>query len=495
MHGIMAFLMLFLLRAYLCVYWPLLQDEAYYWAWSWRLDWSYYDHPPMVAVMIWVGTHLFGHSLLGVRFFFIALAALACVLLLRLLYLRALYLKASYEQALEYLNQSAWIMGTVPLFFLGANVATPDLVQFFTLSATLYALCFAIFFKPEKKRYWLYGGFFLGLSLLSKYTSILIALSVFIYLLCSSVYRFYLRSCWPYLGCILACVVFFPVLFWNIKHDFASFKFQFGHAFFAMPHFVLQYTLELLSAQILLMNPIFLSLGVAHVWQSLKCHNKQELDRFLAYLFVLPLLLFIYVSFSKRIEANWLLPCYVSFLVLAPFFANPSQSVVRWFKIGVGLSLFVDVLVLLIVLFFLEWVPVNHEIVTAHLQQEMAQDVLRTWQSLEPKPYLAANRYQDASVLDFYCVNNVECNKFKTNRDAFVFSLNIQSRANQYDYWPNWQSQINKYPHLLLVAPVHSPAIAYMQSYFKKSRLIFVLNKKTKAGVSLERALWLFENE
>ena len=24
-------------------------DEAYYWLWSRYLDWSYFDHPPMVA--------------------------------------------------------------------------------------------------------------------------------------------------------------------------------------------------------------------------------------------------------------------------------------------------------------------------------------------------------------------------------------------------------------------------------------------------------------
>lgn len=36
-------------------------DEAYYWHLSQQLDWSYFDHPPMVALLIRVGESL-GHG-------------------------------------------------------------------------------------------------------------------------------------------------------------------------------------------------------------------------------------------------------------------------------------------------------------------------------------------------------------------------------------------------------------------------------------------------
>jgi 4-amino-4-deoxy-L-arabinose transferase-like glycosyltransferase len=42
-------------------------DEAYYWLWSRRLAMSYYDHPPMVAYLIRLGTSLFGETIIGVR--------------------------------------------------------------------------------------------------------------------------------------------------------------------------------------------------------------------------------------------------------------------------------------------------------------------------------------------------------------------------------------------------------------------------------------------
>src|SRR3954463_10899051 len=46
---------------------PLTFDEAYYWMWSKHLAGGYYDHPPMVAVVIRLGTMIAGDTELGVR--------------------------------------------------------------------------------------------------------------------------------------------------------------------------------------------------------------------------------------------------------------------------------------------------------------------------------------------------------------------------------------------------------------------------------------------
>src|SRR5665647_2268018 len=52
-----------LLQAFLT---PLNNDEAYYWMYSKYLDWGYFDHPPMIALMIKTGYLLFRDEL-GVR--------------------------------------------------------------------------------------------------------------------------------------------------------------------------------------------------------------------------------------------------------------------------------------------------------------------------------------------------------------------------------------------------------------------------------------------
>ncbi|MEO8991685.1 MAG: glycosyltransferase, partial [Nitrosospira sp.] len=45
----------------------LIPDEAYYWNYAQHMDLSFYDHPPMVAWLIWLGTAIFGNSEFGVR--------------------------------------------------------------------------------------------------------------------------------------------------------------------------------------------------------------------------------------------------------------------------------------------------------------------------------------------------------------------------------------------------------------------------------------------
>src|SRR5215468_10320023 len=46
---------------------PLTFDEAYYWVWSKHLAGGYFDHPPMVAILIRLGTLIAGDTELGVR--------------------------------------------------------------------------------------------------------------------------------------------------------------------------------------------------------------------------------------------------------------------------------------------------------------------------------------------------------------------------------------------------------------------------------------------
>jgi len=63
-----------LVRLVAAVYVPLTFDEAYYWTWSKHLAGGYYDHPPMVAVVIRLGTLIAGDTPLGVRLVSILLA-------------------------------------------------------------------------------------------------------------------------------------------------------------------------------------------------------------------------------------------------------------------------------------------------------------------------------------------------------------------------------------------------------------------------------------
>src|SRR3954470_15456251 len=67
-------LALIALRLVSAAYTPLTFDEAYYWTWSKHLAGGYYDHPPMVALVIRLGTMIAGDTEFGVRVVSILLA-------------------------------------------------------------------------------------------------------------------------------------------------------------------------------------------------------------------------------------------------------------------------------------------------------------------------------------------------------------------------------------------------------------------------------------
>src|SRR5437762_6193721 len=70
----LAVLALVALRLVAAAWTPLTFDEAYYWMWSKHLAGGYYDHPPMVALVIRLGTMISGDSEFGVRLVSVLLA-------------------------------------------------------------------------------------------------------------------------------------------------------------------------------------------------------------------------------------------------------------------------------------------------------------------------------------------------------------------------------------------------------------------------------------
>src|SRR5690606_13388320 len=65
-------LLLFIFQLFISQGFELAHDEAYYWLYSKHLDWGYFDHPPMVGIIIKLFSFL-PHSEIGVRIGFILL--------------------------------------------------------------------------------------------------------------------------------------------------------------------------------------------------------------------------------------------------------------------------------------------------------------------------------------------------------------------------------------------------------------------------------------
>src|SRR4029077_7418454 len=82
--ALLAVVLVTFFRLWYVPYVDLVPDEAYFWVWSKHFALSYRDKGPLVGWTIAVGTHLFGDTVFGVRFFAVLLCAGTAFQLFRL---------------------------------------------------------------------------------------------------------------------------------------------------------------------------------------------------------------------------------------------------------------------------------------------------------------------------------------------------------------------------------------------------------------------------
>jgi len=201
------------------VFFPLadpIVDEAYYWLYSQRMELAFLDHPPMVAWLNWLGTHLLGNTPAGVRLGAIGCGLIAVVYVYRL----TRDVGGGREQAL-----AAVLLGcALPGFFLSGFLMTPDAPLVAAWAAGVFYLHRAL--VRDDSGAWLGVGLALGLGLLGKYPIVLLAAGAAGFVLSDPTARRWLARPQPYLAALLAVALFWPVLVWNAQHDWASFAFQ-----------------------------------------------------------------------------------------------------------------------------------------------------------------------------------------------------------------------------------------------------------------------------
>lgn len=211
-------------------------DEAYYYLYSRYLSWSYFDHPPLVALTTGLGWWLTGI----ISPFTLRVGAL----LLYTLSLWLLYRAGSRLFSAAVGRMGLAIATLIPLFMIGFGILTsPDnaLILFWTL--TLYWAAVEFFptdsaptSSAELQPYvptWRLSlfGIWVGLACLGKYHGFVLALSLVGFCLFSRRYRRVFTSPWTLLAFVLFGLTLLPLIYWNAQHDWISFRFQLSMRF------------------------------------------------------------------------------------------------------------------------------------------------------------------------------------------------------------------------------------------------------------------------
>jgi Dolichyl-phosphate-mannose-protein mannosyltransferase len=314
---------LVVLRLAAAVWTPLTFDEAYYWMWSKNLAGGYYDHPPMVALVIRAGTLIAGDTELGVRLVSILLA---------LPMSWAIYQAAALLFGGERVASSAAILLNVTLMAaVGTVIVTPDAPLMVSSSLLLFAMAKVL--QSGQGAWWIAVGLAAGAALLSKYTALFFGPAILIWLAAVPKLRHWLRSPWLYLGGMITLLVFAPVILWNADHHWVSFIKQMGRA--RIEDFRPVFIAELIPTQIAFATPLVFILGAMGLHALAFRRAGDFASRGLVnVMFWTIVVYFIWHSLHARVEANWFAPVYPAFAVAAAVAATIVPWEGRWHRLA-----------------------------------------------------------------------------------------------------------------------------------------------------------------
>lgn len=197
-------------------------DEAYTVTISRQLSASYFDHPPLSFWIPGLLQRVGVHGDLALRLPFILLFALTTWLMYRL--------TARWwgERAGMY---AAIFLDLAPVFALSTGGwILPDGPLELAMLASVACVARVVLPPGVERplRWWAAAGLFAGIAFLSKYHAVFLVLGLLLYLLTERDARRWLSRPGPYLAAAIALVFLVPVVLWNARHGWASFRFQGG---------------------------------------------------------------------------------------------------------------------------------------------------------------------------------------------------------------------------------------------------------------------------
>ncbi len=361
--------------AYLGMFCPytLVEDEAHYWEWARRLDWSYYSKGPGIALAIRAFTSLMGDTEFAVRL----PAAVASIV-------SALFVGLLAADVAGRRGSPCWRIG----FYGAAAFALAPVMQAVGLVSTIDGPCVACWavacwagwraMERGSRWAWVTLGAAVGVGFLFKYTILLLPPGLLAYALLRrwgegevSPARTWGR--WAAGGALLTLAGLSPVLIWNMRHGWPTVLHLLGHLGLAagdMPPpadpgrgWSPKWFFEFIGVQFGIVGPALVlacagaAWGVWSWWEAAlrlrragvstrALPTEEELEPLSGMLYLVccaaPVLAFyLVVALVAEAEGNWAMGAYVTLLPLAGWIAADhmreyGQKLLAWRRFAAG---------------------------------------------------------------------------------------------------------------------------------------------------------------
>lgn len=419
-------------------------DEAQYWTWSQEIDWGYYSKPPGIAWQIWLTTALFKNQEFGVRFGALVIGFLLSV--------AVFWTARAAELSQRVAFWAAVIAAFSPLGIYLSFAATTDggAILFMTLGT---AVVIKGINKEEGPNYLLAGLCILA-GALFKWTAFVFWLIVIPYLIFFKA----MRKKSLLLGIAVSLLALLPSLYWNITHEWATFR----HVGSLVGQKNGGNFLDFFAAQFGLLAGVFFVLLFLSLFY---LRRKTPKGLFFAAGFVFAILFYLCLSFFKKMQPNWAAYLYPPALILVAWLCCEHLKKGRlWLQIGSGFSVLT-----VSILFLIPWLQSSTKWPLSYVLNPFRQSVggqkiteLLTDAGYRPgQDFLFADKYQTASLLSFYGPEQ---------KRAYYFNIS-ETRKTQFSYWPQMQqNEVGKTGYFVVVENTNSTNLNWYIGHYQ-SRL------------------------
>jgi hypothetical protein len=365
-------------------------DESYYALFARQLAFGYFDHPPMVAVFIRLGTFISNNET-GVRLLSVISISIALYFTYRL---------SCVQRPVLFL---AAILSVFALNLLGF-MALPDApLLMFTV---LFFVAYSRFLIKENTKNVIFLSIVMAALLYSKYQGIL----VIIFTITSNLKL--LKSPKFWLSAFVGVLIFAPHLVWQANNGLVTFSYHLVER--SASQYKFSFTLEYILGQMLFYGP------VTAMFMYIALIKKREYDRVERALIwnILGISgFFLICTLKGRVEVNWTLPVIVPMLIIFMRYSDIRPVFRRRFYY------FAAPVIVVVLLFRIQMIYPLFDIKISRIddlrnQKEFVHEVISKSHGLP----VVTNRYQKAGIISYYS-------------GKFVPSINLNGRRNQFSLW------------------------------------------------------------
>lgn len=392
----------FIINLIQAVFTEVLSDEAYYGLFGKYLDWGYFDHPPMVALMVRISSVFFTGNL-GIRF----MSGILQLATLFLIWKTAGFREPDSRRVILFFI----IAFSISLFPIYGVIAAPDApLLFFT---ALFFLANKKFLADSNRTSVLLLAVSMAGMVYSKYQAVL----VIGFVILSNIrllrnYRFWISG-------ILALILLSPHIYWQFSHDFPSLRY---HLIDRSEGFRWLFLLEYLPNQMAIFNPFTLG---AVFYVMVKNKPADPFTREL-YFVITGFLLFFWITASTgHVEPQWTIACSIPIILLLSEKIPENPSLLKY----TGRFILPSILILLIVRIIM---MTNLGVIRKMGYADRNKKYEAIAKEAKDLPVVFAGSFQKPSLYKFF-----------TGKDAVVIS-SLYNRLTQFDIWQFEKKYHNK---------------------------------------------------